>query len=396
MLNHTCAGVARSSLRRRVVTAGLSCVLALSCTGVLTGCGQAATSTSTDTAQSQSASSQSSDQSAEQATETRTVTVNGTDYTIPAQVQKVAPTIGALAQITMMLSPNDGVVSAAATSQISDQFKQVLPAYGQGNPNNYDSSDVEQIIQSGAQVAYGPSSAFSDEQKQQLTDAGVTFIAMDSLSTVDDICNTTEAIGQILGGDAETRAEDFVAFWKANTSGAQSRTANLSDDQKPTVLSLAYSNGAFTTESGQSLITSYIEAAGGVSLARDYTSSSQQSGGKGGKGGATVNEEQIVAWDPDYIITYSTDATNAIMSDAALADVTAVKEGHVYTSPKGLYLWSVRSGEGAMMAPWIGTKINPDLFSDVDMNQMVKDFFKNYYNYDLSDSDAEAILNGTY
>lgn len=218
---------------------------------------------------------------------------------------------------------------------------------------------------------------------------------MDNITTVDGICDTTLAIGQILGGDAETRAEDFVVYWKGNTEDAENRTANLTDGEKSTVLALGYSNGAWNTETGQTMITSYIEAAGGVSLSKDYAAQESSGGGRG-KGGATVDEEQIVAWNPDYIITYSTGATDAIMSDAALADVTAVKEGHVYTSPQGLYLWSVRSGEGAMMALWIGTKIHPDLFADVDMTQMVKDFFKNWYNYDLSDEDAAAVLNGTY
>lgn len=378
-----------TTLGRRVVLTGLSCALAFSCVGTLAAC--SSTSGSSTTSSSTEATA-----TADTSSDTRTVTVDGTGYTIPSEVTKVAPTIGALAQVTMMLSPTEGKVAAASTSQISDQFKEVLSAYSQGNPNNYDSSDVEQIIQSGAQVAYGPSSTFSDEQKQQLSNAGVTFIPMDNLTTVDGICDTTLAIGQILGGDSVQRAQDFVDYWKANTEDAQNRTANLSDDQKPTVLNLSYSNGAYTTEAGASLISSYIEAAGGVSLSKDYTSSTQGGGGGKGKGGATVDEEQIVTWNPDYIITYSADATQAVLGDAALADVTAVKEGHVYTSPKGLYLWSVRSGEGAMMAQWLGTKINPDLFSDVDMTQMVKDFFKNYYNYDLSDNDAQAVLDGTY
>lgn len=321
------------------------------------------------------------------------MTVDGTDYEIPSEVTKVAPTIGALAQITCMLSPTEGKVVAISTQQISDQFKEVLSSYDQSNPNGYDTSDVEQIIESGAQVAYGPSSAYSDEQKQQLSDAGVVFIPMVNLTTVDGICDTTLAVGEILGGDADARAQEFVDYWKANTEDAESRTSGLADEEKPTVLNLTYTNGTYTTEAGQSLITSYIEAAGGVSLSKDYTASSR---GGGARGGATVDAEQIVSWNPDYIITYSTDAAAAIESDAALQDVTAVKEGHILVSPKGLYLWSVRSGEGAMMAPRLGTQVNPDLFSDVDMERIVKDFFSDWYGYDLSDSDAEAILAGTY
>lgn len=370
----------RISFGRRVAACGLSLALAITGCGLLSAC---------------STSQQTSDTSTQESTaSTRTVTVDGVDYEIPEEVDKVAPTIGALAQITMMLSPNEGKIAATSTQQISDNFKTILSAYEEGNPNGYDTSDIEQVIESGAQVVYGPSSAYSDEQIQQLTDAGIVFIPMDNLSTVDDICNTTLAIGEILGGDAPERAQEFVDYWKGNVEDAEERTENLSDDEKPTVLNLAYSNGSWTTEAGDSLISSYIEAAGGVSLSVDY-SGTQASSGRGA-GGAIVDEEQIIAWDPDYIITYSTEATEALLSDEALADVTAVKEGHVYTSPKGLYLWSVRSGEGALMTPWIGTKIHPDLFSDVDMEEMTKEFFSTYYNYDLSDDEVESILNGTF
>jgi iron complex transport system substrate-binding protein len=46
---------------------------------------------------------------------------------IPAEVTKAAPLIGAFAQMTEMLTAGSGKISAAATSNISDYFKQVFP-----------------------------------------------------------------------------------------------------------------------------------------------------------------------------------------------------------------------------------------------------------------------------
>lgn len=327
---------------------------------------------------------------------TRTITVDGTEYKIPEITNKVAPAIGALVQVTAMVAGKNPVIVAAPTAQVSDKFKKILPAYEQGNPKGYDTSDVEQIIQSGAQVVFGPNAMYSDEQKAQLEQAGIVFVPADKLASIDGICSTIEMIGEILGGDIKTTANNFVTFWKGNVSDAQRRTASLTEDAKPKVLNLAYSNGAWTTEAGDALISEYIEAAGGVSLSRTYTQPNNQSQGNQGRGGATVDEEQIIAWNPDYIITYSNEATEQIMNSASLATVKAVQDGHVYTSPKGLYLWSVRSGEGALMAPWVGTKINAELFSDVNMNTMVKDFFKTYYGYELSDEETNEILAGTF
>ena len=134
----------KTSMARRVVTLGLAGTLALSGMGGLAACSNAST---TQESTSTTETSQSTDSS------TRTVTIDGTDYEIPAEVDKVAPTIGALAQITMMLSPTEGKIAATSTSQISDEFNAVLPAYAKGNSQGYDTSDVEQVIASGAQVA---------------------------------------------------------------------------------------------------------------------------------------------------------------------------------------------------------------------------------------------------
>ena len=53
---------------------------------------------------------------------------------------------------------------------------------------------------------------------------------------------------------------------------------------------------------------------------------------------AEVSYEQVLDWDPDYIILAS-DAdydVDSVLNDAALADCTAVKEGHVYQLPHAI------------------------------------------------------------
>jgi iron complex transport system substrate-binding protein len=85
---------------------------------------------------------------------------------------------------------------------------------------------------------------------------------------------------------------------------------------------------------------------------------------------------------------------DAILKDPALQTVDAVKAGKVYVCPNGIYRWSVRSGEGGMIPLWLGTKMYPELFADVSMQKVVRDFFKNFYAYDISDADIEVVLAG--
>jgi len=64
----------------------------------------------------------------------------------------VAPSIGAFAQVTEMLAR--GKIAAASTAQISEDFKAVFTDYAESNPDNRDSSSVEDLIAADVQVVY--------------------------------------------------------------------------------------------------------------------------------------------------------------------------------------------------------------------------------------------------
>jgi iron complex transport system substrate-binding protein len=320
---------------------------------------------------------------------------DGVTVEIPYQVDRVAPVIGALAQMTEILSEGRGVIVAAATNNISDYFREVFPDYNESNPNNYSASSVEDLIAANTQVVFGVSTLFSDEQKQQLKDAGVSFVATDNVATVDGLCETYTIIGDILGGNAPARAKEFVEYYRNAIDDSKARTAGVTERKK--VLELFYSADSFTTVNSTDISNTYVEAAGGVNVAADYTVTKPSDGSSGGRGGAsqlTVDAEQIVAWNPDLIVVGSQAGRDVILSDPAIQTVTAVKNGDVYVCPYGIYLWNVRSGEGAMVSPWLGKLLYPELFEDVDPVGIVKDYFKRFYNTEITDEKAEQILAG--
>jgi len=323
--------------------------------------------------------------------ETRTVTgSDGVAVEIPYTVERVAPAIGALAQMTEILSEGRGVIVAAAVNNISDYFREVFPDYNTSNPNNYSSSSVEDLIAANAQVVYGPSQIFSEEQRGQLAEAGIAFVATDNVATVDGLCETYTIIGDILGGNAPARAAEFVDYYQNAISDAQARTAGIAEKKK--VLELFYSADAFTTVNSSDISNTYVTAAGGVNVAADYTVTAPSSGG--GSSSLTVDAEQIVEWNPDLIVVNSQAGREAVLSDPALTTVNAVANGDVYTCPYGIYMWNVRSGEGAMMPPWLGKLLYPEAFEDVDPVSIVKDYFERFYSTAITDEKAEEILAG--
>ena len=321
--------------------------------------------------------------------DTRTVKDSeGNDVTIPAEITKVAPAIGAFAQVTEMLST--GKIVAAATSNLSDKFKSVFTDYTESNPNNYDATSVEDVIASGAQVVYGPSAIYTDEQKEQLGTAGVAFVSINKLATTEDMLNAFTIIGEILGDDSVEKAREFCDYYEEQTTAAQEATKDIADSDKVTVLRLSLNGGNYSTINKTDIFNDMVNVAGGVMVSADY----EQTGGKGGNTSLSVDAEQVLAWNPQIIFTLDQVSAAELLKDSALQEVDAVKNQRVYVCPTGLYLWGVRSGENAMMPQWMGQKLYSDRFLDVNMTQIVKDFYEKWYKTTISDEEAEAVLAG--
>jgi iron complex transport system substrate-binding protein len=81
-----------------------------------------------------------------------------------------------------------------------------------------------------------------------------------------------------------------------------------------------------------------------------------------------------------------------IKADRAWSTIPAIKNNRVYANPVGTFLWSRYSCEEALQVLWVAKTLYPDLFQDVDMVKEVREFYKKFYNYDLSVENAQRIL----
>ena len=77
---------------------------------------------------------------------------------------------------------------------------------------------------------------------------------------------------------------------------------------------------------------------------------------------AEVSYEQVLDWDPDYIILAS-DAdydVDSVLNDAALADCTAVKEGHVYQLPHAIEAVDSPVPGSFLGSVYLGSVLHPE------------------------------------
>ena len=110
-----------------------------------------------------------------------------------------------------------------------------------------------------------------------------------------------------------------------------------------------------------------------------------------------ITAEQLLDIDPDIILVGGSNQAKvykSLMADETMQNLSAVKSGQVYRIPQGTFQWDRFSSESALQVLWAAKTIHPEQFKDLDMAQETKDFYKEYFNYDLSDKEVNAILAG--
>ena len=72
--------------------------------------------------------------------------------------------------------------------------------------------------------------------------------------------------------------------------------------------------------------------------------------------------------------------------------VKAVQEGRVYKIPLGIFRWYPPSGDAPLMLKWMAQKNHPAIFNDYDIKEEMKQYYQEFYNYNLTDDEIERIL----
>ncbi|MGP1692442.1 MAG: ABC transporter substrate-binding protein [Giesbergeria sp.] len=128
----------------------------------------------------------------------------------------------------------------------------------------------------------------------------------------------------------------------------------------------------------------WIRAAGGDSVTDDGRQMEARS----------FTLEQLLAWDPDFLIVSCQEEADAVFRDPRFAGLKAVHSGNVLAAPCGAHTWSNRTSEQPLMVLWAATKIHPLIFADVSIQQETRRFYRDIFGIDLSAAQVDEILAG--
>jgi iron complex transport system substrate-binding protein len=105
--------------------------------------------------------------------------------------------------------------------------------------------------------------------------------------------------------------------------------------------------------------------------------------------------EQILLWNPDVIIVNEEGVDEYIINNEQWENIKAVKNDRVYKMPNGVSRWGhPGSIETPLAILWTAKKLYPEYTEEINLEKEVKNFYSEFFNYDLSDDDIKNILSG--
>jgi iron complex transport system substrate-binding protein len=160
-------------------------------------------------------------------------------------------------------------------------------------------------------------------------------------------------------------------------------TASVPAAQRPHVF-LARGPSGLETGTRGSINTEIIERAGGNNVV--------DLGGEQGRL-TTVSLEQVLAWNPDTIVSIEKGFVDQVRKAPGWADTAAVRGNRVYLSPSLPYGWidSPPSLNRLIGLKWLARLFFPDHFSKT-LSETTREFYARYYQVDLTDAQLAQLL----
>lgn len=223
------------------------------------------------------------------------------------------------------------------------------------------------------------------------TQAGIPAVgfslSIKDYNAVETIHTWIEQLAAVMGVEPGDNSK-YVEYGRRIQQLVADRIATVPEEERPQAMFIhRYDNATLAVPGSGTWADYWITASGARNVAAENT------------GTPSVSIEQIYSWNPERI--YITNFNDALPEDLYgntlgghdWSSVTAVQEQQVKKVPLGIYRWYVTNTDSPLMLLWMAKQHHPDLFADIDLDKTVADFYKEFYNLDLTAEDIQSIWN---
>ena len=170
----------------------------------------------------------------------------------------------------------------------------------------------------------------------------------------------------------ESTAEALLGFLSEKEAYLR---AALADVDAPSVYLSGNSN--FLSTAGNDMYQAdMIRLAGGRNVAGEITETYW----------ADISYEQLLAWNPDYIILASSAkyTVEDVLNDPNLVDCAAVVNGNVFKIPADAESWDSPVPGSILGALWLANILHPERLTDTNCTEIMDEYYETFYQFTYS------------
>ncbi len=302
----------------------------------------------------------------------------GHQVNVPDTASRIADGWFAHHSLLMTLGAGDRIVATVNHPKDRPWMFKVQPSLYKALQTPGHEFSSEALVLRHADVVFVPK---NDPAADSYRQAGIPVLMMsfDNFPSMERSLLTTAAV--VGTRQARQRAEAYNRYLNQKIAMISQKTRGLSEQQRPTVLHIQSLN-PLKVDGRNTLIDTWITLAGGRNVAHSVDGNMKQ-----------ITPEQVLVWQPDYIIL---DASAGTLEQSPyrmlFSQLHAVKQHHVVRNPSGVFPWDRYGTETALQIQWAARLLHPDLFPGIDMVRQTRDFYRQFFDYPLTDQQALRIL----
>lgn len=323
---------------------------------------------------------------------TRTIVdMAGNKVTIPKNIERVAIFGGPIGQVPYILGVENKLCAVSKGHKTSallaamDPRIMTLPA-----PRT-----VNGVINIEELLASNPQFVIAGDVDGEIVAKNTKIPVVQFFAKSDGNFAQTKAEVLFLGEIFErpNEAKKFCDYLDNTLKFIDSRLADLPENERVVLFNGFDSNHLVTYGTG-SYMEERINTAGCINAASKVSTAGKKEGIHAGLD--QISMEQLISWNPD-IIVIDYGKPEDLYNDPKWAKISAIKNKKVYRLPSAVFIWNRPSAESAVLHPlWMAKIAHPDRFKDVDIRAEIKRFYREIFEYELSEEQVDKILAGEY
>ncbi|HUH86132.1 MAG TPA: iron ABC transporter substrate-binding protein [Stellaceae bacterium] len=308
----------------------------------------------------------------------------GRQIDVPQHIERVFAAGSPAATTLYTLAPQ---MLLGWTAPLSDAEKAFLPARYAALPvlgrltGRANTANVETVLAARPDIILDlgdvdPTHVSLAERTQEQT--GLPYLIFDG--SFDKTPELYEALGRLLGTEKE--AAELADYARRTLDEVKEGMARLPAARRPRVYYARGPDGLETALDG-SINTEMLRYVGAENVARSPDRHNT----------ATASPEQILAWDPDVVITMDERFYHAIWDHPLWRGIKAVRDHRVYLLPRLPFGWfdSPPAVNRLIGVRFLAATLYPDVFPR-DLRETTSEFYRLFYHEKLSEAQLDQLL----